>query len=296
MQGKGPPRLNQSFIHFQAPFPCPPSPNRRYPQPGRGNTAVEIIRSKSLSGNHYKAISRFERWSLSAMGLLANGVNGGILLPKPCGSYLSIEPRRSGRFSLSSASMFFASDCTRAINASGSAPLISIVGPEMWVALTFQAPVETSSRSNCQFGSVGTFTLHPQQPDFKCNRDVTSAIRLEELPNGGIEKNPKHYEAHAHRQTKKIGFAVSIHSCVNEGPNDTNWHENEDDVLDRPLPACKPPRLTEFSSVRGLWKVIDVPDVVTDNLRENRFEGEGEGCESHVQKRNRTGKEDRHPA
>jgi hypothetical protein len=26
----------------------------------------------------------------------------------------------------------------------------------------------------------------------------------------------------------------------------------------------------------SLWKVVDVPDVVTDNFRENRFEGERE--------------------
>jgi hypothetical protein len=38
------------------------------------------------------------------------------------------------------------------------------------------------------------------------------------VPDGNIEKNPKHYKANANRQTKKIGFALSIHSCVDESP------------------------------------------------------------------------------
>ena len=130
----------------------------------------------------------------------------------------------------------------------------------------------------------------------ECSGDVAPTIRLEELPDGNIEKNPKHYKANANRQTKKIGFALSIHSCVDESPNDANWHENEDNVLDWPLPTCKPPRLTEFNAVRGLWKVIDVPDVVTDDFRENRFKREREPRESYVQKRNRAAEEYRHPA
>ena len=42
--------------------------------------------------------------------------------------------------------------------------------------------------------------------------------------------------------------------------------------------------------------MIDVPDVVTDDFRENRFKREREPRESYVQKRNRAAEEYRHPA
>jgi hypothetical protein len=62
-------------------------------------------------------------------------------------SAIQICPCRSESLSLISASICSASDFTRAIRASGSPPLISILGRSVCVALTFHAPPETSLRS-----------------------------------------------------------------------------------------------------------------------------------------------------
>jgi hypothetical protein len=42
----------------------------------------------------------------------------------------------------------------------------------VWIALTFQPPLEISLRSNCQFGSVGNLTLDLQELDFEPYSDV----------------------------------------------------------------------------------------------------------------------------